>query len=89
MTDTKGHDTAGLIAELRDPFTSPRPADWVNLCDRAASALSAKEEEIQRLRTLIQTLLDNDPTEPVADNGMLMFDAWKDLARRSLKGAAE
>lgn len=37
-----------------------------------------------RLRALVQILLDNDPAEPIADNGMTVLDGWRERARHAL-----
>lgn len=37
-----------------------------------------------RLRELVQVLLDNDPDEPIADNGMTVLDGWRSDARLAL-----
>jgi hypothetical protein len=33
---------------------------------------------------LVQTLIDNDPDYPIADNGMTVLDGWRDQAKRIL-----
>ena len=38
-----------------------------------------------QLRRLVETMLDNDPSEPIADNGMTVLDGWREDARRVLK----
>lgn len=43
-----------------------------------------REDEVERLRNLIAVLLDNDPDEPIADNGMTVLDGWREQARRAL-----
>lgn len=37
--------------------------------------------ENRRLRELVQTLLDNDPDELIADNGATVLDGWRSEAR--------
>lgn len=44
--------------------------------DRAAEA---------QLADLVQALLDNDPVEPIADNGMTVLDGWRERARSALR----
>lgn len=41
-------------------------------------------DKIDELRDLVQTLLDEDPNEPIADNGMTVLDGWRERARRAL-----
>jgi len=36
---------------------------------------------IDRLRDLVKTLIENDPAEPVADNGATVLDVWRDRAK--------
>lgn len=40
--------------------------------------------ENERLRGLVECLLDNEPDEPIADNGMTVLDGWRIEARRAL-----
>jgi hypothetical protein len=42
--------------------------------------------EIERLRDLVRCLIENDPDEPIADNGMTVLDQWRKDARRTLEG---
>lgn len=42
------------------------------------------DRENHKLRALVQTLIDNDPDEPIADNGMTVLDGWREQARRAL-----
>lgn len=37
-----------------------------------------------RLRDLVQTLIENDANEPIADNGMTVLDGWRVRARAVL-----
>jgi hypothetical protein len=41
-----------------------------------------------RLRALVQCLLDSDPSEPVADSGETVLDAWRKEARAALERKA-
>lgn len=40
--------------------------------------------QTDRLRDLVKTLIENDPNEPVADNGATVLDVWRDQAKRVL-----
>lgn len=42
-------------------------------------------QEISRLRSLVATMIFNDPNETVADNGMTVLDAWRQQARMELE----
>lgn len=42
-------------------------------------------QEISRLRSLVVTMIVNDPNETVADNGMTVLDAWRQQARMELE----
>lgn len=66
-----------LVRRLRKVVGDLPPAGHPALAIEAADA-------IDRLSDLVQTLLDNDPTEPVADNGMTVLDAWRERARATL-----
>jgi hypothetical protein len=39
---------------------------------------------IDKLQDLVKTLLENDPSYPIADNGMTVLDGWRERARRVL-----
>lgn len=39
--------------------------------------------ENERLRTLVRTIIDNDPLETIADSGETVLDGWRDEARRA------
>lgn len=41
---------------------------------------------VKTLEDLVQCLIDNDPDEPIADNGMTVLDGWRDRAKRVLVG---
>ena len=41
-----------------------------------------------RLRALVQCLLDSDPSEPVADSGETVLNAWRKEARAALERKA-
>lgn len=49
----------------------------VALMERAA-------DEIKRLRDLVQTLIENDPDEPISDGGHVVLDLWRHEARQAL-----
>ncbi len=38
---------------------------------------------------LVRTLIQNDPAEPIADNGMVVIDKWRDDARKFLASIGE
>ena len=40
--------------------------------------------QFDRLQDLVKTLIENDPSEPIADNGMTVLDGWRDRAKRVL-----
>ena len=42
-----------------------------------------------RLVDLVRTLIQNDPAEPIADNGMVVIDKWRDDARKFLASIGE
>lgn len=68
-----------------EPPYEPTPEEqegdaWHYWHDRAHKA----ETEAFNLRELIKVLLDNDPSEPIADNGMTVLDGWRERARRVL-----
>lgn len=43
--------------------------------------------QFDRLQDLVNTLIENDPSEPIADNGMTVLDGWRDRAKRVLAEA--
>jgi hypothetical protein len=56
--------------------------------DDSPSELDLVYEQTRQLRDLVQTLLDNDPNEPIADNGMTVLDGWRERARQVLGAPA-
>lgn len=63
------------------------PAEWDEMKKRAvvdAALICRAVNNHHALVDLVQTLLDNDPSEPVADNGMTVLDAWRERAGRVL-----
>lgn len=51
--------------------------------DQIVAALRRPTREAA-MRQILQTLIDNDPSEPIADNGMTVLDGLRDDARRLL-----
>jgi hypothetical protein len=51
--------------------------DWID------AQLNATDNQAA-LVNLVQTLIDNDPDAPIADNGMTVLDGWREQARRVL-----
>ena len=52
---------------------------------RLTAARKRDEAEIERLRVLVQAMLDNEPGDMAAD-GVTVFDVWRKDARRALEG---
>lgn len=48
------------------------------------AAPASPSPDMREALKLIKTLLDNDPDEPIADNGMTVLDGWRDCARALL-----
>lgn len=42
---------------------------------------------VKTLEDLVQCLIDNDPDEPIADNGATVIDQWRKDAERALRAA--
>lgn len=40
--------------------------------------------EIERLRALVNCLVENDPDEPISDSGHVVLDLWRHDARKAL-----
>jgi hypothetical protein len=55
--------------------------DWIDAQLNAESNRSA-------LVDLVQTLIDNDPDTPIADNGMTVLDGWRERAKSVLAAAS-
>lgn len=101
MTTRKAEQRARelLAAELRAgqmPFSADQILAGESLAhhDAAIRAIIEAERaamreaaEIAELRELVRCLLDNDPSEPIADNGMTVLDQWRKDARTALKEA--
>lgn len=43
--------------------------------------INEKILEFDRLRDLVKTLIENDPNEPIADNGATVLDLWRHRAK--------
>jgi hypothetical protein len=41
-----------------------------------------------QLHDLVKTLVENDPDEPIADNGATVLDLWRDQAKRILSSVS-
>jgi hypothetical protein len=55
--------------------------------DRLRADLRENQEDRgqnERLRDLVLMLIDNDPDEPIAYNGMTVLDDWRKRARKEL-----
>jgi len=48
--------------------------------------IEGDDREIERLQSLVQVLLDNEPDDPIADGGYTVFQLWREEARAALKG---
>lgn len=59
------------------------------IVNEAADLIEAQQAEIERLRGLVRILQDNDPSEPIADNGMTVLDQWRTDARTALNEGAK
>lgn len=55
------------------------------LWDHMESEKKAILARVARLEGLVQTLLDEDPNETIADNGSTVLCAWRYDARRALE----
>lgn len=49
-----------------------------------AAPIVEAADEIDRLRDLIRTLVENDPQEPISDGGHVVLDLWRHEARQAL-----
>lgn len=54
------------------------------LLGQTEAKLKVAQDDNKLLRDLVQTLLDNDPEDMIADNGMRVMDGWRERARRIL-----
>lgn len=91
MTDTK-HYLGAIRLRLErlydvypnDPILREQISDEVDWIDAQLKG----ETNRAALADLVQTLIDNDPYVPVADNGMTVLDAWRERAKVVLAAAA-
>lgn len=91
MTDTK-HYLGAIRLRLErlyevypnDPILREQISDEVDWIDAQLKA----ENNHAALVDLVQTLIDNDPDAPIADNGMTVLDGWRDRAKRILAPGA-
>ena len=54
--------------------------------ERMQRKRAAQNKELGELRYLTKIMLENDPNETIADNGMTVLDSWRDMAERVLVG---
>ncbi len=78
-------DTAMIVGG--DRFEFGLIADVIEDADAAFIVKAVNCHEA--LVDLVQTLLDNDPSEPIADNGMTVLDGWRERARLVLDRVAQ
>lgn len=57
---------------------------WPGYPGYALAAPPVRGDRERLLADLVEHLLQNDPNEPIADNGMTVFDAWREQANRVL-----
>lgn len=58
---------------------------WQDAESRCATA----ERKVERLRDLVQTLIDNAPDDPISDAGHTVLDLWRHEARAALKETSD
>lgn len=54
--------------------------------ERMQKKRAASARMIDDLQYLTRIMLDNDPNEQIADNGMTVLDSWRDMAAKVLDG---
>jgi hypothetical protein len=95
-TERSHYYTAATLREARDEierltrerddalssFTAREGVEWMKTED--IDRLQDAEEERDKLRGLVQCLLDNEPDDVVADGGITVLMVWRQDARRAL-----
>lgn len=76
--DTAIFADGGVLARIPN-----HPDNGRNWAEDAAFIIKAVNSH-DALVNLVQTLLDNDPDEPIADNGATVLDGWRQRAREVL-----
>lgn len=76
-------DAADEIEQLRQ-FEQARKEQGVEIAKLVNELRDARAEN-ERLRALVQALLDNDPDDDAAD-GVTVLEVWRKEARRALAG---
>ena len=54
--------------------------------ERMQKKRAASARMLDDLQYLTRIMLDNDPNEQIADNGMTVLDSWRDMAGKVLEG---
>lgn len=81
-----------LISALRegvdgDPNIGLAPAN--DAMREAADTIEAQAATIEKLRALIDVLLDNDPSDQISDAGHSVLDLWRHEATQALKETSD
>jgi len=69
---------------VREAVADPASHQAIALDDIDTDELDAAADEIERLRKLVQDLLNNDPNEYISDAGHTVLDLWRQEARKAL-----
>jgi len=78
-------ETRALVAELDNICECALYPDIECPQCRAAQLLTTQAAEIERLRGLVKSMLENDPDDDAAD-GVTVLMAWRKEARQALEG---
>ena len=74
-----------LVVSLRDADTTRRIGEsYADTHERRQRDRNEAAAEVERLRNLVQCLLDNDPNEAITDAGHTVLDKWRYDARQAL-----
>ena len=74
------------VERLREKAQNEKTAIALNeLLRLAKEENKALRARVARMEGLVQTLLDEDPNETIADNGSTVLCAWRYDARRALE----
>ena len=72
-----------MTADILDLLQSPATVFYEYKADDG-KLLKDAAAEIERLRKLVQDLIDNDPNEIISDAGHSLLDLWRHDARKAL-----
>lgn len=73
-----------LLDQLNGLVVTAPNERLANIVRDAIAEIRKSREQLVRATDLVRTLVENDPDEPIADNGAVVLDLWRQQARAFL-----